>query len=74
VSRRGFVIDLGPQPLSRGLTALAAGGLGLVLGGFAAARLGAPRDMVPWLAIAAALATFVALCAVFFVRRVKSPS
>jgi hypothetical protein len=74
MSRRGLVIDFGPQPLNRLLTALAGGGLGLLLGGYAAARLGAAREAVPWIAIGAALAIFLLLCAAFFLRRAKSRS
>lgn len=70
----GFVVELGPNPLNRLVSALIAGGLGLVLGGAAASWLGVTHDAVPWIAIAVALVTFLAFCAGFFLRRPKSPS
>lgn len=60
--------------LSRIVSALVAGGLGLVLGGAAAFRLGIERETVPWVAIAIALATFLVFCGVFFLRRPRSRS
>jgi hypothetical protein len=60
--------------LNRLVSALIGGGLGLVLGGAAAARLGIAPDEVPWVAIAVAIVTFLAFCAVFFLRRPRSPS
>jgi hypothetical protein len=60
--------------MSRLLSALIGGGLGLVLGGAAASRLGIAPDEVPWVAIAVALVTFLVFCAAFFLRPPKSPS
>jgi hypothetical protein len=60
--------------LGRIVTALVAGGLGLVLGGAAAFRLGVEREAVPWVAIAVAVATFVVVCSVLFRRRARSRS
>jgi hypothetical protein len=64
----------GPNPLNRLVSALIGGGLGLVLGGVAASRLGVAHDEVPWVAIGAGLLTFLAFCAAFFLRRPRSPS
>lgn len=60
--------------LGRIVTALAAGGLGLVLGGAAAFRLGIGREAVPWVAIAVAVATFLVVCGILFRRRPRSRS
>lgn len=62
------------SPLSRLVSALIGGGLGLVLGGAAAARLGVAHDAVPWVAIAIAVLTFLAVGAVLFLRWPRSPS
>jgi hypothetical protein len=72
--RRGLAIELGPHPLNRLVSALIGGGIGLVLGGAAASRVGIAENAVPWVAIVVALVTFLAFCAVFFLRRPKSPS
>ncbi|MBX6368246.1 MAG: hypothetical protein IRZ04_09695 [Rhodospirillales bacterium] len=60
--------------LGRIVTALVAGGLGLVLGGAAASRLGIEREAVPWVAIAVAIATFLGACGILFRRRPRSRS
>jgi hypothetical protein len=60
--------------VSRLVSALIGGGLGLVLGGAAASQLGVPHDDVPWVAIAVAILAFLACCAAFFLRRPRSRS
>jgi hypothetical protein len=64
----------GPHPLNQLFSALIGGGLGLVLGGAAASRLGLPESVVPWVAIAIATLAFLAVGVVLLLRRPRSPS